>query len=186
MRRLVREPLFHFLLIGSLIYVAYGIFGVDVYDTAKKNTLIVTEGETAWLEDSWFKRWNRMPTAEERQGLIDQHIQESILYLEAVKMGLDNNDVIIRRRMAQKLRFLQEDLVKPSDPQDAILEAYFNENIDQYIPESVMTMTQIFFDPDIRNESTLTDAENTRDKLIKIDFTSVNPANFGDRIMLQN
>ena len=182
--KVFNEPLFQFFLIGATIYGVYAVFGKTDYN-ADENTVIVTEGEMAWMQDSWSKRWNRPPTEAEFKGLIDQHIEESILYQESLKMGLDKNDVIIRRRLAQKLRFLQEDLIKPTDPAAEELDLYFNEHIDEYSPQELITMTQIFFDPDKRDEATLGDAENTINVLKKMDFTDIEPAAYGDNLMLQ-
>jgi hypothetical protein len=179
------EPLFQFFLIGATIYGVYALFGKTDYN-ADENTVIVTEGEMAWMQDSWSKRWNRPPTEAEFKGLIDQHIEESILYQESLKMGLDENDVIIRRRLAQKLRFLQEDLVKAGEPSGEELVLYFNENVDQYSSEELITMTQIFFDPDKRDARTLSDAENEKRELLKINFADIDPSDYGDRFMLQN
>ena len=180
-----KEPLLQFFLIGMAVYGVYALFG-KIDNRSAENTLIVTEGEMAWMEDSWTKRWNRPPTEEELEGLIDQHIKESILYQEALKMGLDKNDIIIRRRLAQKLRFLQEDLIKPPEPESDELSMYFNENIDKYSPDKLITMTQIYFDPDKRDETTLSDAENAKKELIKKEFTTIDPADYGDNFMLQN
>jgi len=183
--RVFKEPLFQFFLIGIVLYAVYALFG-KIDNSLDENTVIVTEGDLAWMADSWTKRWNRPPTASEFKGLIDHHIEESILYQESLKMGLDKNDVIIRRRLAQKLRFLQEDLTKPPEPADEELDMYFNENIAKYSPEELITMTQIFFDPDNRDEATLRDAENTIKVLQKMDIADIEPAEYGDNFMLQN
>jgi len=183
--RVFKEPLFQFFLIGIVLYAVYALFG-KIDNSLDENTVIVTEGDLAWMADSWTKRWNRPPTAAEFKGLIDHHIEESILYQESLKMGLDKNDVIIRRRLAQKLRFLQEDLTKPPEPADEELDMYFNENIAKYSPEELITMTQIFFDPDNRDEATLRDAENTIKVLQKMDIADIEPAEYGDNFMLQN
>jgi hypothetical protein len=184
--KIFKEPLFQFFLIGIIIYALYGLFAMKATDASGENMLVVTEGDVSWMTDSWTKRWNRPPTDLEFAGLITQHIEESILYQEALKMGLDRNDVIIRRRLAQKLRFLQEDLVRPSIPEEEELGIFFNENIDKYRPEQLITITQIFFDPDKRDEATLGDAENAKKELIRKDFANIEPANHGDNFMLQN
>jgi hypothetical protein len=183
--RIIKEPLFQFFLIGIVLYAVYALFG-KIDTSPDENTVIVTEGDMAWMADSWTKRWNRPPTAAEFKGLIDHHIEESILYQESLKMGLDKNDVIIRRRLAQKLRFLQEDLTKPPEPTDEELDVYFNENIAKYSAEELITLTQIYFDSDKRDEATLSDAENTINVLQKMDFADIEPAEYGDNFILQN
>ena len=86
--RLLREPLVHFLFIGAAIYLAFGLFAEPVEDL-QDDTLVVDAGEIEWMATSWYKRWNRMPTPQELDGLIQQYIRETVLYREALTMGLD-------------------------------------------------------------------------------------------------
>ena len=107
-----REPLVHFLVIGAAIFVLFGLMGQQEAEENERS-ITITSGEINWLTDAWQKRWNRPPTAEERDGLIQQYLREVILYREAVAMGLDKDDTVIRRRLAQKLEFLSQDLISP-------------------------------------------------------------------------
>lgn len=184
-KSILKEPLFQFFVLGVFVYVLYGLFA-SLDDKQAENTIVVTKGEIDWMKDTWTKRWNRPPTDQELEGLIDQHIEESIFYQEALKMGLDQNDVIIRRRLAQKLKFLQEDLLKPGEPSEEELKAYFRENISTYSSDELVTLTQIFYDPDKRGSSTLQDAENDKARLNDMDIDVVDPKAFGDYFMLQN
>ncbi|MBW2495403.1 MAG: peptidyl-prolyl cis-trans isomerase, partial [Deltaproteobacteria bacterium] len=124
---MAREPLVHFLLLGAVIYGLYGLTRPAV-EADPENRITVTAGEIEWLTGSWRARWNRAPTPEERAGLIDQYVRETIYYREALAMGLERDDTIIRRRLAQKLEFLSEDLVETVAPSEAELTAYFSEN----------------------------------------------------------
>jgi len=185
--RLVRKPLFHFLLIGALIYLFYGFFSGKEDGTVENDrTITVTEGEIALMVDSWQKRWNRPPTEKEREGFINVYIKEMVFYRVALEMGLDKNDVTIRRLLGRKLQFITNDLIQPQPPGEDELKAYFKNNIDSYTPPVKVTMTQIFFDPDLREDETLTDAENTIEVLKIIDIESVTANEYGDRMMLQN
>lgn len=184
-KSILKEPLFHFFVLGVFVYVLYGLFS-SLDEEQTENTIIVTKGEIDWMKDTWTKRWNRPPTEKELEGLIDQHIEESIFYQEALKMGLDQNDVIIRRRLAQKLKFLQEDLLKPGEPSEEELKDYFRENISMYSSDELVTLTQIFYDPDKRGSTTLQDAENDKASLTRMDIDAVDPRAFGDYFMLQN
>ena len=138
------------------------------------------------MEDSWQKRWNRPPTDVERKGFINEYVRETALYRVALKMGLDKNDAVIRRLLVQKLEFIANDLIQPEDPTDDELEIYFKENIENYTPPEVRTVTQLFFDPDLRGDNTLTDVENAMETLQKIGIESDIVNNYGDRMMLQN
>ena len=184
---LMRKPLFHFILIGALIYVFYGYFNEKAAESVESDlTITVTQGEIKFMEDSWQKRWNRPPTEEEKDGFINAYIKEMVFYRVALEMGLDKNDVMIRRLLGQKVQFITNDLIKPQEPGENELKVYFKNNIDSYTLPEWITMTQIFFDPDLRDDKTLTDAENTIGLLKKIDINSVNPNDYGDRLMLQN
>src|SRR5210317_898051 len=121
-------------------------------------TIVVTAGEIEWMQSSWQKRWNRPPTAEEFDGLIQQYIKETVLYREALTMGLNQLDQVIRRRLAQKLEFLAKDLVQLTPPTDEELQAYFDAHRDRYQQPARYTFTQVFFDPDKRGNATLKDA----------------------------
>jgi peptidyl-prolyl cis-trans isomerase C len=125
--KLLREPLVHFLFIGAAIYLAFGLFAEPIEDP-QDNTLVVDAGEIEWTATSWYKRWKRLPTQQELDGLIQQYVRETILYRETLAMGLDRDDVIIRRRMAQKLEFLAQDLALMTPPTDEELQAYYPEN----------------------------------------------------------
>ncbi|MCZ6861410.1 MAG: hypothetical protein O7I42_14245 [Alphaproteobacteria bacterium] len=121
--KLLREPLVHFMFIGAAIYLLYGIFAEPVSEEVE-NTIVVSAGEIEWLQTAWQKRWYRLPTAEERDGLIQQYIRETVLYREALTMGLDKDDIVVRRRLAQKLEFLAQDLAALTPPSEEELQAY--------------------------------------------------------------
>jgi hypothetical protein len=183
--RLLREPLLHFVLIGAVIYMLYGTFA-ETPPQETDRTVVVTSGEVEWMYISWQKRWNRPPTAEEFNGLIEQYIRETVLYSEALTMGLNKHDQVIRRRLAQKLEFLAKDLVNLAPPTDEDLQAYFEENRDRYQQPLRYTFTQVFLDPDKRGNATLDDAESIKAQLIAGGEAIKDPGVFGDDSMLQN
>ena len=156
--RFLREPLLHFMLIGAAIYLLYGVFAEPVAEADDK-TIVVSAGEIEWMRSSWQQRWNRPPTPEEFDGLIQQYIRETVLYREALTMGLNQHDMVIRRRLAQKLEYLAKDLVALTPPTDEELLAYFAEHQDRYQQPALYTFTQVFIDPDKRGDATLNDAE---------------------------
>jgi hypothetical protein len=149
------------------------------------NVVVITKGEIQWLEDNWLKLWNRPPTPEERKGIINQLVREKVLYKAAVEMGLDKEDVIIRRRMVQKIEFLTSDIIAPPVPEKGDLEGYFKENLTQYKAPDAITITQVFFDPDKRGEKTLVDADKTLALLKRQGEPKGDMKGFGDVFMLQ-
>jgi hypothetical protein len=183
--KLLREPLLHFMFIGAVIYLLYGVFAEPVPQETDK-TIVVTAGEVEWMQASWQKRWNRPPTAKELENQIQQYIKETVLYREALTMGLNKHDQIIRRRLAQKLEFLAKDLVALTTPTDEELQAYFDEHKARYQEPTRYTFTQVFFDPDKRGDTTLDDAEKIKATLIAQGDAIDDPGALGDGFMLQN
>ena len=183
--KLLREPLLHFMLIGAAIYLLYGAFAEPVAEADDK-TIIVSAGEIQWMRSSWQQRWNRPPTPEEFDGLIQQYIRETVLYREALTMGLNQHDMVIRRRLAQKLEYLAKDLVALTSPTEEELLAYFAEHQDRYQQPDLYTFTQVFIDPDKRGDATLTDAEEIKATLIAQGGAIEDVGALGDKIMLQN
>ena len=106
------------------------------------------------MKTTWQKRWNRPPTEAEFDGLIHQYIRETVLYCEALTMGLNKHDQVIRRRLAQKLEFLAKDLVALTPPTDEELQTYFAKHQDRYQEPVLYTFTQLFIDPDKRGAAT--------------------------------
>jgi len=180
-----REPLVHFLVIGAALFVIYAYWGQQGTEEQGK-TITITVGEIEWLSDSWQKRWNRPPTQQEREGIINQYLKEMILYREALAMGLDRDDTVIRRRLAQKLEFLSQDLISPTPPSEEELQAYFAEHIDRYQQPDLITFTHIYFDPDKRGNQTLKDAETAKAEMIALQQPPQDVRSFGDQFMLQS
>ena len=183
--KLLREPLVHFMFIGAVIYLLYGVFAEPVPEADDK-TIVVSAGEVEWMQTAWQKRWNRPPTPQEFDGLVQQYIKETVLYREALTMGLNQHDQVIRRRLAQKLEFLAKDLVALTPPTEEELQAYFSEHQDRYQEPALYTFTQVFIDPDKRGDATLDDAAVIKTKLVAQGDAVEDPGALGDDFMLQN
>jgi hypothetical protein len=171
--------------IGAAIYLLYGAFAEPALEETDK-TIVVSAGEIEWMQTSWQKRWNRPPTEAEFDGLIKQYIRETVLYREALTMGLNQHDQVIRRRLAQKLEFLAKDLVALTPPTDEELQAYFDEHLDRYQEPTLYTFTQVFIDPDKRGDATLDDAEAIKATLIAKGDAIEDAGDLGDDFMLQS
>jgi hypothetical protein len=183
--KFLREPLVHFLFIGAAIYLLYGAFAETAPEETDK-TIVVSAAEVEWMQTSWQKRWNRPPTPEELDGLIQQYIRETVLYREALTMGLNKHDQVIRRRLAQKLEFLAKDLVALIPPTDEELVAYFDAHKDRYQQPALYTFTQVFIDPDKRGNATLEDAEAIKATLMARGDAIEDAGALGDNFMLQS
>jgi peptidyl-prolyl cis-trans isomerase C len=186
--RIFKEPLLHFAVVGAAIYLLFGAYGQqDAGDAiVNENSIVVTEGEINWLAEMWQKKWNRPPSDAEMVGLVRDHLRETVLYREAVAMGLDKDDVIIRRRMAQKLEFLVQDLIQPEPATQETLQAFFKDHLDRYQVPPLLTFTHVFIDPDKRGDDTLEDAEKLKAELIASAKVPDEASDLGDRFMLQS
>ena len=99
--RLIREPLVHFILIGALVFGTYALIGKNADEL--RDRIVVKEGRVQQIAQVFAKTWQRPPTPEELRGLVDAYIKEEVYYREALKLGLDRDDTLIRRRMQQKM-----------------------------------------------------------------------------------
>lgn len=185
LRNLAKEPLIQFLLIGACIYGAYAWFGTPDEDVTD-NTIIVDAARIDSFIGQWQRRWNRPPTRRELDGVINAFVREDILYRAALAMGLDQDDPITRRRMAQKLEFLTNDIALFKEPVPGELERYFEDNQARYRDPDLITFSQVFFDPDAREDATLDDAAEMLAQLQVVGEPDPATLTAGDRFMLQN
>ena len=185
MSKYIREPLVQFLVIGALIYAAYAWFGA-ADDEQSRRTVHISEARIANLAAMWEQRWNRPPTDAELVGLVRAWLREDILYREALAMGLDEDDHIIRRRLAQKLEFLTNDIAQMREPTDAELQAFFDTHIDLFRAPDRVTLTHVYFNPDARGAATLEDAARALERLQAAGEPTGDIVEEGDRFMLPN
>ena len=128
LKRLLREPLIHFLLIGAVLFALdhYVQPARGVAPSSKQIQLSLDDlGQLVMLFQA---QWRRQPTVQELNRLVENKVQEEILYREALAMGLDKDDTIVKRRMAQKLQFLAEDMAAAREPETAELRSWFEKN----------------------------------------------------------
>jgi hypothetical protein len=147
----LREPLLHFLLLGVLLFVLFQWLGGDTGPMS--NRITVTQAQVQQLATAFTKIWQRPPTEEELKGLVDDYVREEIAYREAVAMGLDRDDTIIRRRMRQKLEFLVEDAASATPPTEAELQAYLETHQDDFRVEPRVAFRQVYIDPSIGGDA---------------------------------
>jgi len=179
-RQFLREPLLHFVVLGIAIFVVYEVFRGD---GPGDNEIVVTRGHQQNLIATFERTWQRSPSPQEYQVLVEDFIRQEIAYREAGAMELDRNDIIIRRRLRQKLELLTEDLSSLVPPTEVELETYYDENVENYRTSPRYTFTQIFFSSDDSVEL----AKQRAAALLANIATGekiTDPANLGDRISL--
>jgi hypothetical protein len=183
MKRLLREPLLHFLLLGITLFGVYAL----VRDRAPDRTgqIVVTQSQIEQLVIGFTRTWQRPPTAEELAGLVEDRIREEVLYREAMSMGLDRDDTIVRRRLRQKLEFLIPDLAAQiAPPTERELEAYLQQHADKYRGAPTVSFEQVFFDRNRRGKSAWTDAVSALTRLNGPRGAAVNLDTMGDASLL--
>ncbi len=150
-----REPLAHFFVLGAGIFLLSTLVGES---DEPPDQIVVSVGQIDRLVETWQRTWQRPPTRAELEGLVEDHIREEILYREAIALGLDRDDTIIRRRLRQKMEFLSQDLVGQVEPTDAELRTYLRENADAYQIEPRVTFQQIYLNRERRGANAEDDA----------------------------
>ena len=155
LKHMLREPLVHFFVLGSGIFLLAALVGES---DDPLDEIVVSAGQIERLMETWQRTWQRPPTQTEMEGLVEDHIREEILYREAMAMGLDRNDTIIRRRLRQKMEFLPQDLVEQAEPTDAELRTYLRKNPDAFQVESRVTFQQIYLNRERRGANAEEDA----------------------------
>jgi hypothetical protein len=179
MREPLREPVVHFLVIGAVIF---GLFGLtkDPVDTQAKR-VVVSEGDVERLAARFARTWMRPPTEAELGGLVDAHVREEIYYREALALGLDRDDPLVRQRMRQKLEFLLEDLNAGADPSDADLQRFLDEHPERFALPARIWFQQVYLNPDRHP-----DLDAATAALAQALDNGVVAAELGDRIMLEH
>ncbi|MDJ0848902.1 MAG: peptidyl-prolyl cis-trans isomerase [Myxococcota bacterium] len=182
MKRLLEEPLVHFLLLGAGIFAVFSL--VSGGNSAPSDAVVVSAGKVEHLGALFERTWQRPPTRAELEGLVQDFVREEVAYREGLAAGLDRDDTIIRRRIRQKVDFLAEDFARRAEPADAELSAYLAAHPESFRVEPRLTFRQVYFDPDERGDGL--EAE-LRDLLIALDGDpTLDTAALGDRILLQD
>jgi PPIC-type PPIASE domain len=180
--KLVREPLVHFIIIGAAVFGLYAMVSGGDRDNAR-DMIVVTDGRVQQLAEIFARTWQRPPTREELRGLIDAYIKEEVYYREALKLGLDRDDTLIRRRMQQKMEFVTE----PSDEllvaDDDALQAFLDAHNAEFRAESRIAFDQVFLNPETPGEAAVTRAEQTLE-VLKASKPGDIPPDVGDPTLL--
>ena len=158
MKRLLREPLVHFLLLGAILFglYAYAERGRAGADQSKQIRLSLDDLSQMVLV--FRSQWRRDPTLQELRSLVEDKIQEEVLYREALALGIEKDDTIVKRRMAQKMQFLAEDVAAAHEPTRDELGTWYEANRDQFASPPRVSFRHLYFSPDRRRTRTRDDA----------------------------
>lgn len=160
MKKLLREPLLHFLLIGACLFLLAGLrhdsASIQIGSAqSQPQKIVVTPGDVESLIAGFANLWHRQPTARELDGLIQGRVREEVYYREALKMGLDRDDAIIRGRLQEKLEFLSQDVNKPAEPTDQDLKSFLAAHPEKFRTDDRFTFRVVFVDAGRHGASTV-------------------------------
>ncbi len=176
-KRLLGEPLFHFLIIGFLLFLLYDFKQGQLDDTPDR--IVVSENMIEQLSAQFKLTKLRPPTAKEQAALIENHIRDEVYYREAIAMGLDQNDTQVRKRMRMKLEYFLEEL--PDDTiSDEALTSYLENNPDKFQADPQFSFQQIYINPDKHQ-----DAQAVAQALLLRVANGEDPDVLGDATLLQ-
>jgi hypothetical protein len=164
LRKAVREPLVHFLVIGLALFGLYS--WIERGRASNGNYQIaLTLDDLRQLDMSFVSQWHRQPTPEEFRGLVESFIRQEVLYREGLAMGLDKDDTIVKRRMAQKMEFLSEDVAAAHEPSTDELRNWYAKNSQKFALADRATFRHLFFGFDRRGQNAQTDALSALNKI---------------------
>ena len=178
--RLLREPLLQFLALGAMLFALYGLAGKRSAEAPEK--IVVSASRVANLGDGFARTWRRLPNEQELQGLIEDYIRDEVFYREGRAAGLDRDDVIIRRRVRQKMEFLADDMSVP-EPSDEQLAAYLASNPERFRAEDQLTFHQVFLSATRRANTIDSDSKQIASILARADG-AVDATVLGDPFLL--
>jgi len=181
--KLLREPLVAFVLLGGILFGLYAVSSGAFTDQSR--TIVISELEIDLLATTFRRQWQRPPTESELRALVDGRVREEVLYREALAVGLDRNDVVVRRRMVQKMELLSEDLATLADPTDTELQAFMAESPDDYREPPRLSFTHVFFNLDRRGAEAENDALQVLADLRSAGAPPEAGFERGDRFMLE-
>jgi len=181
MKTILREPLVHFLLIGAALFVVFGLFNDPAGPGSDQ--IIITPGQVDYLEANFTRTWQRSPTEQELQGLINSYVREEIFYREAMALGLDKDDLVIRRRMNLKLEMMSDDLAGVAIPSDDDLLQFLQTHPEGFRKEPQVAFRHIFLNLKKRGEDAFERADRLLAELADKD-SKPDPDTLGDSLML--
>jgi hypothetical protein len=185
-KRWLREPLLHFLLIGLLLFGVYAYTNRARIGTQSPRQIVLSLDDLRAMAAYFESQWHRPPTPQEFQAMVEDKIKEEVLYREGLAMGLDKDDTIVKRRMAQKVQFLAEDVAAAHEPSTAELKAWFEKNTDKFALPSRYSFRHIYFSPDKRGTNAHEDAANLLERIGGQPEDSPQIASVADRFMFQD
>lgn len=141
-KRMLREPLVHFLIAGLAVFSLNALRDAPIDPSSR--TITIDEARVQRLSDNFVQSWQRPPNRAELDALIRDYIREEVYYREALRLGLDQDDPVVRRRLGSKMEFLARSDAESAAPDDATLQAWLDRNPAKYAGDSTYSFDQIY------------------------------------------
>jgi len=186
MKRLLHEPLLHFLLLGAVLFAVNGYLQRGRGGVESSKQIQFTVDDLGQLFLLFQSQWRRDPSTEELSRLVEEKIKEEVLYREALAMGLDKDDTIVKRRMAQKLQFLAEDVAAAHEPTTDELKPWFAKNSDKFAMPSRYGFRHLYFSADKRGPNARDDTAKALTRIAGQPEDSKLATSLGDQFMFQD
>jgi peptidyl-prolyl cis-trans isomerase C len=184
--RWLREPLLQFLLLGLLLFVGYHVVDRGAGARAPRSRIELTADDLQQIRLEWLAQGRPAPSPEQMQGLVEARVREEMLYREALALGLDKDDTIVKRRMAQKMEFLFEDMSALREPTPEELRAWFEKNAGRFTLPARITFRHLYFSPDRRGTRARDEAAHALGKVAGKPMDSPEAAGLADPFMFQD
>ena len=185
-KRWLREPLLHFLLAGFVIFGGYRLLHPNPETSEQPRRIVLTEGDLRQISVAWLAQGRPAPTPDQMKNLVESRVRDEILFREALALGLDKDDAIIKRRLAQKMDFLFEDVAALREPTSAELEAWFAKNAERFALPPRVSFRVLYFSPDRRGARAREDASQALVKLAGESKDAPVATSLADPFMFQN
>lgn len=174
----------YFLLLGGALFALFQLVSDESFsDPEQREEIVVSEGRINALLQRFEKTWRRPPTRVELDGLIQNFVREEVMYREALALGLDRDDPVVRRRLRQKLEFISEALAALEEPGDEELQAFLDANAESYRQPSRFSFRQVFINSPESSQKAKTEA---LELLAALRSDRINAAEAGDAHILQH
>ncbi len=185
-RRVLSEPLLHFLLIGGVLFLLFGWRGgSSPSPTGQAGTpalqIVVTSSDVDHLNTQFARTWQRPPSDEETRALVEDFVRNEIYCREAIAIGLDRDDPVLRRQLRQKMEFIYEDITSWAEPTDEELRAYMEKHREAYLSDPQVAFRQVYVDATKRGGGAESEARRVLARLA----AGADPDSVGDRTLLE-
>jgi len=182
----LREPLLQFILIGFVLFGVWRAVNPATDMRGSANRIVLTESDLRQMALVWVAQGRPPPTPQQMQSLVETKVREEVLYREALALGLDKDDTIVKRQLARKMEFLAEDVSKLEEPKSDELQAWYDKNNARFALPPRASFRHVYFSPDRRGGRAHADAEQALSRLAGKRMDSPGAAGSGDPFMFQD